>query len=600
MSGGSHSLASMAQSGRASRRLVVVLVTLIIAATIGGAFAFFTTTDSSNPATAGAQSLPQGSTPTLASIGTTVTVTFSTVNTTGTPSAQVTNYNVLRYVSGTTTSTPITGSCSIVGTTVTCLDNAGSGNWQYTDTPVIANWSGAESAKSGFIAVGQPPMVSSINRNDANPTNAATVHWTVTFTQPVTNVATSDFSLVTTGVSGTPTITGLSPPSGPSATYVITASTSGVTGVGTIGLNLTSSGSIQNTSAIALSVTLPFVGQTYSFDTVAPVVTLARVNGNTVSFPLLTSQTVTSIGGACGTAAGDSGTVTVTVVGSTSGTSACTSGAWSFMLSPSLTNGTITATATQADAAGNVGTSGAKVITVDTTAPSVTLTKVNGASVAFPYFTSQTVTSLGGGCGVATGDNTTVTVSITIVTQTSTVNCTGSTWSFTLTTPLSASATYTATAVQRDAAGNTGSTGPQTIVIDKSPPTVTVTFPTPGTYSIGNEGTNSWDGNTCTIAGVTGSMCGTASDTGSGVARVQISFLSPSGKYWDGTFTGGAANFTLASPTFVAVISTTLWNQPWNNAAFGGVFGSFTVTAEAVDLAGNISNPVSVTFTTKK
>ncbi|HEU5001280.1 MAG TPA: Ig-like domain-containing protein [Actinomycetota bacterium] len=584
---------------------------LMICATIGGAFAFFTTTNSSNPATAAAQGLPQGATPTLATFGTTVTVTFATVSTTGTPAAQVTNYNVVRYVSGTASSSPITGSCSTVGTTVACVDNAGTGSWQYTDTPVLANWTGQESAKSAGITVGAPPQVTSINRNDANPTKAATLHWTVTFNQPVVHVSTSNFSLATSGLTRTPSIS-LSPASGPATTYIVTATTSGVSGSGTIGLNLTSAGTIQNSSAQALAGPLPFPGQTYNFDNQDPSVAITQVNGNTVTFPFFTTGTVTSIGGTCGIATGDLITVTLTVSSPPqTGTTTCNAGGtWNFTLGTSLTaTGSYTATASQADSVGNLGTA-TVTINIDRTAPTISLTQVNGATVTFPYATNATsVNSVGGSCGTASGDLAPVTVTITVQAQTGAANCASGSWTYTLGTPLTAQGTYTASASQSDSAGNVGATGVKTIIIDRTPPTATVTFPVTGTsYSIGNNGTNSWDGNSCIVNGVSGTMCGTAGDSGSGVATVQIAvFSATANKWWDGSFnlTTGAASFTLSTETFFTVAGTTAWSQTWNNLAFGPAPTgnqtlAFTVQAQSIDAAGNTSAPATVSFSVKK
>ena len=110
-------------------------------------------------------------------------------------------------------------------------------------------------------------------------------------------------------------------------------------------------------------------------------------------------MTVTSVGGACGTTAGDSTTVNVIIggAGSENGNATCTAGAWTRTLStPLAANGVYTATANQADAATNSGTSGAKTITVDKAGPVVTLTTVNGAAQTFPLTTNTTVTSVGG------------------------------------------------------------------------------------------------------------------------------------------------------------------------------------------------------------
>jgi len=52
--------------------------------------------------------------------------------------------------------------------------------------------------------------------------------------------------------------------------------------------------------------------------------------------------------------------------------------------------------------------------------------------------------------------------------------CSGGSWTLTLTTPLTAEGTYTFTANQTDAAGNSGSSGSRTITIDKTAPTLTI------------------------------------------------------------------------------------------------------------------------------
>ena len=66
----------------------------------------------------------------------------------------------------------------------------------------------------------------------ANPTNAATVHCTVTFSESVTGVDAGDFTLAATGLTGT-SITGVT---GSGTTYTVTVNTG--SGDGTLGLNL--------------------------------------------------------------------------------------------------------------------------------------------------------------------------------------------------------------------------------------------------------------------------------------------------------------------------------------------------------------------------
>src|SRR5262249_50223508 len=81
-----------------------------------------------------------------------------------------------------------------------------------------------------------------------------------------------------------------------------------------------------------------------------------------------TNSTVTSVGGACGTATGDAATVSVGVTGGSTqnGSAPCTAGAWSFTFATALSaDGTYVVTATQGDGAGNTGSSAASTITLD-------------------------------------------------------------------------------------------------------------------------------------------------------------------------------------------------------------------------------------------
>lgn len=106
------------------------------------------------------------------------------------------------------------------------------------------------------------PVVVSINRAGANPTTAATVDWTVTFSEAVSGVDTSDFALAVSGLSGTSII---SVTGGPTA-YTVTANTGA--GTGTLGLNLVDNDTIVNAATLPLagSVTLDggFTGQQYN------------------------------------------------------------------------------------------------------------------------------------------------------------------------------------------------------------------------------------------------------------------------------------------------------------------------------------------------
>jgi MSHA biogenesis protein MshQ len=106
------------------------------------------------------------------------------------------------------------------------------------------------------MVVAPPPTVSSIDRASPTPTTLASISWIVTFNTSVSGVSTGNFTLVNSGLSGAPTITGVS---GSGTTWTVTASTG--TGSGTLGLNMS------NATGVTPTVTnLPFTGQVYTVD----------------------------------------------------------------------------------------------------------------------------------------------------------------------------------------------------------------------------------------------------------------------------------------------------------------------------------------------
>jgi len=83
------------------------------------------------------------------------------------------------------------------------------------------------------------PVVQSIVRADVDPTAAASVDYTVTFSTPVTGVDAADFALTSTGTIAGASITGVS---GAGAVYTVTVNTG--TGNGTLRLDVTDDNSI--------------------------------------------------------------------------------------------------------------------------------------------------------------------------------------------------------------------------------------------------------------------------------------------------------------------------------------------------------------------
>ena len=131
--------------------------------------------------------------------------------------------------------------------------------------------------------------------------------------------------------------------------------------------------------------------------TTAPVGSVTKVNGSGQTFPYSTNVNVTSIGGACGTLAGDSSTVNPLINGAATApaTATCTAGAWSLTLTTALsTQGSRTFSATQGDTAGdtagNTGTAPNQAITIDTTAPAASTTNLNASAPTSPYYTTVT------------------------------------------------------------------------------------------------------------------------------------------------------------------------------------------------------------------
>ena len=112
------------------------------------------------------------------------------------------------------------------------------------------------------------PSVVSVVRANASPTNAATVDFTITFTEIVTGVNAGDFSLATSGVTGA-AITSIT---GSGTTWTVTVNTG--SGDGTIGLNLVDDDTIVDMVGNPLGGTGAgngnFTGEVYTIDKTAP------------------------------------------------------------------------------------------------------------------------------------------------------------------------------------------------------------------------------------------------------------------------------------------------------------------------------------------
>ncbi len=166
---------------------------------------------------------------------------------------------------GTTTTTAQQATISAAGTWSIASVNVSTlkdGTITYTAT---ASDSTTITATSSLTATKDTvtPTVSSITLVDANPTNAATLHFKVTFSENVTGVDATDFAIAAGGVTGA----SVASVSGSGTTYTVTVNAG--TGTGTLGISVLNDGTIKDASGNALSGTFPDVGPTYTIAAVA-------------------------------------------------------------------------------------------------------------------------------------------------------------------------------------------------------------------------------------------------------------------------------------------------------------------------------------------
>jgi Tfp pilus assembly protein PilV len=296
-----------------------------------------------------------------------------------------------------------------------------------------------------------------ITRAGSSPTNASSATWTITFSESVGAVTSGNFSLVNTGLGGTPSITSFS---GSGTSYTATASAG--TGSGTLGLNLSSGSGIQDGAGNSVSNT---TGPTYTIDRTPPTATIARAGSSptntagSLSWTVTFSESVTGVA-TSNFALANSGLGGAPAISGVSGSGT----SWTVTASSGSGSGTLGLNLTSAgsiqDAAGNAVTTpvtGA-VYTVDRTAPVLTITLP--ASGASGY-------NAGGPFTGTTTDTTTITVKFckaatwtcgSTPSQTATVSPSAGSYSLTLSgsAKLSNNTSYTMRVEQTDAAGNTG------------------------------------------------------------------------------------------------------------------------------------------------
>ena len=195
---------------------------------------------------------------------------------------------------GVLTGVPVAFNNAVLGTlsgAQATLQSSGTATATFT-----ANAAGAGSANA--VVDGQPvtagitilPSVTAINRAQTTPTNLNSVQWTVTFNSAVSGVTAGNFSVINTGLGGLPAISSVTAVGGaPATSWIVTASTG--SGTGTLGLNMV------NSSGVSAAIGgLPFTGQVYTIDLVAPDTSitaqpLSPTNSTSASFSFTGSDT---------------------------------------------------------------------------------------------------------------------------------------------------------------------------------------------------------------------------------------------------------------------------------------------------------------------
>ncbi|MFZ6775051.1 DUF4347 domain-containing protein, partial [Undibacterium sp. SXout7W] len=159
---------------------------------------------------------------------------------------------------------------------------------------------------SNILVDGVAPALTSINRTSASPSNASNLSYSVTFSENVSGVDTSDFALVATGTA-TATIASIT---GSGSGY--TATVNGITGDGTLRLDLKNSGTgiidtvgnaiaggrtgdqlytIDNSGPVVTNVSSSVANSTYSAGAVIPISITFNEVANVTGTPQLTLET---------------------------------------------------------------------------------------------------------------------------------------------------------------------------------------------------------------------------------------------------------------------------------------------------------------------
>ena len=221
-------------------------------------------------------------------------------------------------------------------------------------------------ATTAVLVDGTAPVATAIARVGAALTNAASVDYTVTFSENISGLDISDFTATTTG-SVTGAVTAVSPVSG--AVYTVTVSS--ITGLGTLGLDLNNAG----TGIIDIAnnpVSGGFnTGDLYTIDRVVPALSAVAITSNNVQPTKATTGDVVTV---TFSSAETIQTPVVSITGHTATVVNSGGNNWTatYTLTASDTEGNVPFSIDFSDLAANAGitvTSGTGSVIFDKTAP---------------------------------------------------------------------------------------------------------------------------------------------------------------------------------------------------------------------------------------
>ena len=409
------------------------------------------------------------------------------------------------------------------------------------------------------VNVVDAPTVAAIERamgaSSTVPATSPSVDYTVKFSQSVTGVDASDFTLATTG-NASATIASVT---GSGDTYTLTVS--GISGDGTLRLDLNGSGTgIQNGSSVAITSGYT-AGQTYTLDHTAPaspsvpVMTAGTDTGKSNNDAITSNQTPVFVGSAEANATiklydTDGATLLGTTVADGAGN-------WSIS-STTLATGSHTLTAKQTDAAGNVSAASSGVsVSIDNSVaapPAPVLASSSDSGVPGDNLTNVLMPTITG-TAEANASITLYDTDGTSVLGTSVANGNGD-WSIVSTTLSNGS--HTLTARQTDTAGNISSVsaGLALTVNNLSP-----SAPSLPALSAASDSGIQGDGITSVAKPVI---------TGTAAANATVKLYDTDGSTVLGT---------------AVADGTGIWNITSSTLSLG----SHTLTAKQIDPAGNVS-----------